>query len=904
MKFQCGSLAEVTGEKRGSPAAFTTAGDVPGGPPHEETRPKVDFFSGQDALDIRDYKKSVQPNCQIIYARLHEKVPFRKAPQFSGKNCLKIGKTMTDEGGICIRDSAFNGALSSKYTDFVCVLAPHVDETTTKRIESQARELMRNRKGFQKIPDASVIGSSGREWTAWDNKFPDETGTSEEFGRIFEEVVTKAYEKVMGIKPSIAYNKPSWVSEKTALQKEISDELANKSDDIIERRAGLISLPTGTGKEPLTLEMLLGMQKKMNKGTINVLWLCPSPLNDIIAEVMKWNEFYCGTSVYALVGDELKCVHSAAGVEVIRLVVVSLPSLKAPDRLKVTDDIDEDYDADLNEEENSDPGDALNKTINALRDFKKEHGSFDVKVQDESHEAYDTSRTDEAYNRLKAEGIVDDSVIDIRKSATDYNAFRRSLRSGSPVIHRSITDLTPQMVKEGRWPAQKLVVIATLMRRKLKEIGWSEEDIEAQMVSKNPRDWKPAVNAALIAALIYQIPSRDFALLPQHKQDALIGKLYHGDQGVFLLHFAHVADGDSLFRAVSTKNEPCGNGNVDVGLVDRQPFAFVKVYGTDRSCTPERDLNDIINRQLELGRHVFILTCGAFCQGNNIPKLDAVVLMRRLKSRKRLVQLMGRLNRSRGIQNDVKYFVVLDKEVGTNIQLEAAVEEYEDKVHSGTPTDLEPVANVAQDILPMYNFCHSGWEICEKHLSDEWTESVEQKFEAKWDNDKDKYHETLEGNTAIGAAALSKNKRQNITLPGIGSGEESDIPEYREPRPTPSPKDLAKQAEKDKKTRRARADDLVEPILECALYATRCDTEVKCKGQLIELIKDKWDEHLSWFKKNKTTMKEVLAVIHEINELWLTVQLSKIATPIEYTQALNDIFAQDHVSCNASKPVV
>jgi hypothetical protein len=259
------------------------------------------------------------------------------------------------------------------------------------------------------------------------------------------------------------------------------------------------------------------------------------------------------------------------------------------------------------------------------------------------------------------------------------------------------------------------------------------------------------------------------------------------------------------------------------------------------------------------------------------------------------VQFKGRLNRSRGIENDVKYFVVLDEEAGIEIQLDAAVEEHEDKQHSGTPTDLRSIANAAQDILPMYNFCDSGWKICENHLSDEWSELLKQKIETKYDNDTKKWHDTLESNTAIRAAALSKNKTQNITLPGIGSGEESDIPEYREPRPAMSPKDLAKQAEKDKKTRRARANDLTVPILKSARYATQYHgVEVKCKDQLNELFKDKWEEYLpwfkaeAWFKKNKTTAEEVLAVIHEINECWLGTKLSKDAAPTEYTRELKD----------------
>lgn len=861
----------------------------------------IKFYFGQDAQDIRNRKKAVAKNHQIIYGSLVIKMRYKLAPQFFNCNCFKIGKTHADSDGYFVRESGSNQVIAADHTNFICVLPVGVDHSMASRIEHYARELMRGRNGFQNILAAVVIKSSGREWTAWDNEYLTEDDTSKAFEQIFNEDVTEAYEEVMGTKPSITVDKPFWESTKTSQQRELSDELAAILDNVITKCALLISLPTGTGKEPLTLEMLLSLQKKMNKekGVLNVLWHCPSPLNDIISEVRKWNEFYCGISVYTRTGDKLSSVHRAAAVERIRLVVVSLPSLKAPDRLKVADNSDDledaDYDAGLSEEEDGDLENAVNNTINALKDFKKEHGSFDVRVQDESHEGYDTLRTGEAYNRLKAEGIVDDSVVNIRKSATDFDEFVRAARSGSPVIHRSIAELTPQMVAAGRWPAQKLVVLDTLMRTTLESKGWSKEDIEAQMASKNPRDWKPGHCEAFLEALIYQVPAKDWTLLPPTSREKRIRKLYNGNQGVFLLQVAHVADGDALSSTVSTEEESCGDGTVLVGKVGGQPVAFVKAYGSNRSCKTERDLNDIIERQLSQGRHIFILTCGAFCQGNNIPKLDAAVLVRRLKSRKRLVQFKGRLNRSRGILNDVKYFVVLDEEAGIEIQLDAAVEEYEDKEHSGTPTDLKSIAIDAQNILPMYNFCDSGWKICEKRLSDEWTELLKQKIETKWDDDKNKYHETLESNTAIGAAALSKNKPQNILLPGIGSGEESDIPEYREPRPAPSPKDLAKQAEKDKKTRRARANDLVVPIFKCARYATQYHgVEVKCKDQLNELFKDKWEEYLpwfeaeAWFKKNKTTAEEVLAVIHEINECWLGTKLSKDAAPTEYTQELKD----------------
>ena len=857
----------------------------------------IEFYFGQDAKDIRDKKKPITPSRQILYGHNNQKKNYTKAQQFDGQNCVKVGKTQSNESGLCIRENVSNQNSAVDHADFIAVLPEVVTDKICKKIERHARNLMRDLDGFQKIPDATVIDASGNEWTAWDNNFTDDK-TNREFERIFKEVIKQAYEKVVGVKPSFTFNRPSWADAKTSLQKDLSDEIARGLRYVITKLSLLISLPTGTGKEPLTLEALLVLRKKLGKEILNVLWNCPSPLNDILSEVMKWNEFYCCFSVYTRCGNKMVCVHKAASKELIRLVIVSLPSLKAPDRSVATDpDLDDaDYDAEFSEEE-------ANNTINALKDFMKEHGPIDVIVQDESHDAYDTCRTDEVYCRLKKEGIVVDNVINIRKSATDYNGFMRAKRSGGVVVHRSIAELTPQMVNDGRWPKIPLVVIHKLMSKNLLKKGWSEEEVKAQMASKNPRDWNPLHCEALLEALIYQVPAKAVANLPQRMQDTLIRKLYSRNQGTFLIRVSQVVDGNALLSSVTTTKEVCGDGFVHVGKVQGQPVAFVKVYGSDRSCNTEHDLNNIVSRQLAKERHVFILTCGAFCQGSNIPELDAVVLVGHLKSMKRITQFRGRLNRSRKIQDDTKFFVVLDDEAGTSIQLDIAAEEHEHKLYSGKPTDPKSIANTVEDILPMYDFCDSGWKAHEHGaLSDEWSELLKQTIEKKWDNDKTEWHDTLESNTAIGTAALSKNKPQNITLPGIGSGEESDIPEHHEPRPAMVPKDLAKQVKKDKKTRLARANDLATPIFKCALYATRCnDSEVKRKDQLIDLFKLTWEEYScwfeaeSWFKKNETNAEEVLAVIDEIDECWLGFKLSKIAAPVEYDKELKNSL-HNHVS--------
>ena len=127
------------------------------------------FYFGQDAKGIRDRKKTVATNHQIIYGHLNVKKNY--VSQFNGQSCFKIGKTQSDPGGLCIRENRTNQSSAVDHTDFIAVLPPGASHADATKIEGYARDLMRRRPGFQKIPDAHAVDAAGNEWTAWSNNW-------------------------------------------------------------------------------------------------------------------------------------------------------------------------------------------------------------------------------------------------------------------------------------------------------------------------------------------------------------------------------------------------------------------------------------------------------------------------------------------------------------------------------------------------------------------------------------------------------------------------------------------------------------------------------------------------------------------------------------------------------------